>query len=153
MITIRRATGQDVSYLQALNNEVFVDNQQYDSDPQVGWSLTDEAKGYYTSMARDADALCLIAEENGKRIGYLAGSKKEEVGRKSRYLEVNDMGVSPAYRSKGVGRMLLDECFKIAKEKGFDRVFVRVYFDNAKAIGFYKNSGFKEIELGLERAL
>jgi len=150
MVKIRLARIEDVKNLQSLNNEVFVDNKKYAHDLEMDWSLSDAGKEYYTTMSTDADALCLVAEEDGKKVGYLSAYPKTEVGRKSKYFEVNDMGVSPKYRSKGIGRKLLEECFKVAKSRGFDKVFVKVYSGNTKAIEFYKAAGLEEIELGLE---
>jgi ribosomal protein S18 acetylase RimI-like enzyme len=86
-------------------------------------------------------------------IGYVSAGPKEDIGRVGKLFEIYDMGVSEAYRSKGVGKMLINECLACAKGKGFEKVFVRVYSNNVRAINFYNNAGFGEIEVGMERDL
>lgn len=61
------------------------------------------------------------------------------------------MGVIPKYRSRGIGQKLIEECLKIAREKGFQKVYVNTYFKNNGAINFYKNNGFTKIDLSLEK--
>ncbi|OGK58937.1 hypothetical protein A3H84_04410 [Candidatus Roizmanbacteria bacterium RIFCSPLOWO2_02_FULL_40_13] len=70
--------------------------------------------------------------------------------KKSKYLEVENMGVIPEYRSKGIGAMLMENAKKWAKENGYQKLFVNSYFKNQKAIDFYKRNGFEEIDISLE---
>ncbi len=153
MITIRHADKNEVSDLQQLNNEVFIDNQKYDEDLDLNWAQSEKGKKYFTQLLSNPDSCCLIAEEDGKKIGYIAAGTKTVSYRKSRYMEIGDMGVIPGYRSKGIGRMLINECLKWAKTKGFQKAFVNSYFDNKKAIEFYKRNGFEEIDVSLERSI
>ncbi|MDE2116257.1 MAG: GNAT family N-acetyltransferase [Patescibacteria group bacterium] len=101
----------------------------------------------------DKDSICLIAEDDGKPVAYLSSGPKEDIGRRGTYFEVNDMGVIPSHRSKGIGKMLMERCFSEAKARGFEKISVRVYSSNVKAIEFYRRSGFKDLEVGLERPL
>jgi diamine N-acetyltransferase len=43
---------------------------------------------------------------------------------------------------KGVGRLVLDFVFEIAKEKNKDLVWLKVMDSSTDAIRFYKNNGF-----------
>lgn len=151
MIKIRTAKKGEVGELQNLNDEVFIDNQKYDSDLFMGWAKSDKGKGYFTNLVNNLNALCLIATDNKVSIGYIAAAPKNFGHRKSKYLEIENMGVIPQYRSKGIGSLLIKKCLKWAKKKGFDKVYVNSYFANSKAIGFYKKSGFSEIDVSLER--
>lgn len=83
-------------------------------------------------------------------VGYIAASPKPFSYRKSTYLEVDNMGVIPEYRSQGIGGMLMEECKKWAKQNGYQKLFVNSYSENKKAISFYKNCGFNLIDVGLE---
>ena len=148
---IRQATVNDVSTLQNLNDEVFVDNHKYDPDLKMDWAQSETGKEYFTDVVNNPNAICLIAEENGKAIGYIAAAPKEFGYRLSKYLEIENMGVSPEHRSKGIGIKLMDECLSRAKNKGFQKVYVNAYFENVGAINFYEKSGFKKIDTSLER--
>lgn len=151
MITIRPAGRDDIQSLQNLNEEVFIDNQKYDSDLVMSWSQSEKGKTYFCNLLKNRNACCFIAEEDRRPIGYIAASPKHVDDRKSTYIEINNMGVIPKYRSKGVGTMLIGKCFKWAKSHGFQKAFVSSYFDNKKAIDFYKRNGFLEIDVNLER--
>jgi ribosomal protein S18 acetylase RimI-like enzyme len=153
MIHIRHAEKEEVQDLQNLNNEIFVDNAKYDSDLNMDWPLSEKGKVYFTELVHDVNALCLIVEDENKKVGYLAAREKEIEYRNSRYLEIENMGVNPEYRSKGIGKLLVQKCFEWAKEKGFKKVYVSSYAQNTKAVDFYKNNGFEGVDVGLERGL
>lgn len=153
MITIRFCENTEISDLQTLNNEVFVDNKKYDSDLDLNWALSEKGLRYFTELVNDKESLCLIVEDDGKRIGYLAAGPKYYDYRNSKYFEIQNMGVTPEYRSKGIGRQLMQKCLEWAKSRGYQKVFVSSYAKNEGALAFYKASGLKEIDIGLEVSL
>lgn len=151
MINIRLATKDEVADLQHLNNEVFIDNAKYDEDLDLSWATGEKGTQYFTQLLNDSSSLCLIAEDEGKRIGYLAAGPKEIDYRKSKYFEIQNMGVVPGYRSKGIGKLLMEKCFEWARVQGFQKAFVNAYIKNQEAAHFYKKNGFEEIDISLER--
>lgn len=153
MITIRPATKNEVKTLQDLNNEVFIDNQKYDEDLDMDWAQSEKGKEYFTKLLNNVESICLIAEDGDMKIGYLVAAPKIVSYRKSKYIEIENVGVIPAYRSKGIGTQLMQECLKIAKSRGFQKAFVIAYFNNTKAVKFYKRKDFAEIDVSLERIL
>lgn len=92
----------------------------------------------------------MVVEEKGRLVGYLAATPRKFGSRKSKYIEIDNMGVSPDFRSKGVGSLLIAKLREWVKKNGYDRIYVNSYFKNLKAISFYKNSGFSEIDVSLE---
>lgn len=151
MIKIRKAKKNEVEELQKLNDEVFIDNHKYDSDLLMDWAKSEKGKRYFTGLLNNPNALCLIATDNKEFIGYIAAEPKDFGWRKSKYLEIENMGVIPQYRSRGIGSQLIQKCLEWAKKKGFEKIYVNSYFANSKAIYFYKSNGFSEIDLSLER--
>lgn len=63
------------------------------------------------------------------------------------------MGVSPNFRSKGVGAQLVNQCLEIAKKNGYQKVYVNSYSDNTKATAFYEKCDLKKIDVSLEKNL
>lgn len=116
----------------------------------IPWDIL-ELHPYFTNLLNNSKSICLIAKDDNKNIGYLAACPKEIPYRLSRYIEIENMGVIPEYRSQGIGQKLIDECLKIAKDKGFQKVYVNAYFKNIGAINFYKKNGFTEIDISLEK--
>lgn len=153
MIAIRTAHTDDIQALQELNDEIFIDNSKYDTDLDMNWAKGPKGKEYFTFLVNDPQSLCLIVEDEGRKIGYIAAGVKEIDYRNSKYAEVQNMGVTPEYRSKGIGTMLMEKCTEWAKEKGYQKLFVSVYIANQNAIAFYKKSGFVEIDISLEKVL
>lgn len=153
MIKIRTARKEEVKDLQNLNDEVFISDQQYDPDLFMDWAQSNKGKEYFTQLLNNQNSCCLIAEDNGRKVGYIAAVPKDISYRKSKYIEIENMGVTPQRRSKGIGSILIQECLKWAKSKGFQKVYVNAYFNNIKAIKFYKRNGFSEIDLCLEKLL
>jgi len=93
--------------LQILNNEVFQDNLTYDPDLVADYALSEKGINYFKLVLKDKNSCCFIAEEDGKPVGYIVGNPKKYSYRKSRYFELDNMGVSPKYRSHGIGSKLI----------------------------------------------
>jgi ribosomal protein S18 acetylase RimI-like enzyme len=153
-VVVRLAQKDEIKTLQNLNDEVFIDNFKYDSDLKTAWAQSDNGgKKYFTDLLNDEDSICLVAEVDNKVTGYIAASSKEISYRNSKYIEIENMGVIPEYRSLGIGRLLMNKCLGLAKEKGYQKAYVNSYSRNLKAIEFYKRNGFDEIDISLERTL
>ena len=129
----------DVRVLQELNQEVFIDNYQYDQDLIMDWALSEKGEQYFSNLVKDKQAYC-----------YLAGREKKFSYRKNRYFEIENMGVIPKYRSQGIDKMLINQAKQWAREQGYQTIFVNSYFHNLKAIAFYKRNNMAEIDLSLE---
>jgi len=152
-IIIRKASPNDWGVIQKLNNDVFQNDEKNDPDMDLNWPYSEKGIKYYKSLADGSYGHCLIAEENNQPIGYVALSKKDFGYRKSTYVEVENIGVSPEFRSKGVGKKLMDSASEWAKNQGADRLYVEAFWGNKQAVKYYKNNGFVEIGVELEKVL
>jgi ribosomal protein S18 acetylase RimI-like enzyme len=56
--------------------------------------------------------------------------------------KLDSMGLSSAYRGKGLGKKLIATTLTAAKEYGIERVELLVYRSNVPAIRFYEKTGF-----------
>ena len=101
-------------------------------------------------MLTNPDSQCFVAEDSGVLVGYIVLSERFIDYRKSRCVEINDVGVSPAYQSKGIGSMLIQKAIEWAKGKGYQKMYVNCYFKNTRGISFYKKNKLAKIDLGLE---
>ena len=152
-ITIRDAQAEDWKAIQKLNSEVFENDKDNDPDMDLNWPFTEPGIKYYKKITDGTYGHCLIAELDGEAIGYVALAPKDFGYRKSTYIEIENIGVTPAYRSKGVGKLIMNAASEWAKSQGADRLYVEAFWGNTEAIKYYKNNGFVEIGLELEKDL
>ncbi|QWW20742.1 ribosomal protein S18-alanine N-acetyltransferase [Schaalia sp. 19OD2882] len=59
--------------------------------------------------------------------------------------DVMSVGVAPAHRGRGIGRALVEDLLRAAREAGAERVFLEVRRSNEGAQHLYRAVGFKEI--------
>lgn len=70
--------------------------------------------------------------------------------RAQRLIHIEEFGVDPAFRRRGVGTALLSFCRSEAKRRGFDRVTLDVWAFNKTALAFYESAGFHPYRSYLE---
>ncbi|MDB5810015.1 MAG: GCN5-related N-acetyltransferase [Betaproteobacteria bacterium] len=120
-VTVRRVRWSEaIDALRAIRTKVFVDEQHV---PQaLEWDGLDD------------ECLHVVAETASREaIGTGRLLPDGHIGR---------MAVMPAWRGKGVGRMLLTELTAAAAEHGHTEVVLSA---QTHAIGFYQRSGFEVI--------
>ena len=90
-----------------------------------------------------------IAEDGEKTIGFavarvleLSNINKIEQKRPTLAGEVMELYVIPAYRSHGVGKILMREAEKYLKGRGCGYVYLWVFQPNTNAREFYKKLGY-----------
>jgi len=149
-IEIRQASLNDWEVLQNLNNEVYIHDSQFDSDLDLDRPFSKGGIEYLKKLANGKYGKCLIAYVDSKPVGYIAMSELKFDHRKSKYIEVENMGVLAEYRSMGIGKLLMNEAKKWAIELGIKKLFVVAYSENVRAINFYNKFGFKSIGLEME---
>jgi GNAT superfamily N-acetyltransferase len=88
----------------------------------------------------DKGGFIFLAMENEKIIGTVA-LMKEIVGS----FELTKMSVTKDSQGKGVSKLLMDACVKLAKEKKWDRLFLYSNTILVPAIQLYRRYGFIEI--------
>jgi ribosomal protein S18 acetylase RimI-like enzyme len=59
---------------------------------------------------------------------------------------ISNIAVLPAWQGKGVGKYLLSQVEKTAREKGFNKISLTVDVENEHAFSLYKQTGFNVIE-------
>jgi len=85
--------------------------------------------------------LSLVAEENGRIIGYILLSKIKILGRKEyESLALAPMAVLPKFQKQGIGGKLIKEGLKKARKLGFNSVIVLGHQEYYPRFGFEKAS-------------
>ncbi|HEC65345.1 MAG TPA: GNAT family N-acetyltransferase [bacterium] len=153
MIKIRKAQSRDLKGLQKLSSVTFIKNPEYDDDFVENFMMTSEGEKYMKRAIDAKNGVLFIAEEEGEMIGYINGDEMKVPYRKSKYFELENLGVVPGTKRKGVGTKLLERITKWARKKGYNRIYLESYAKNEEALKFYRKKGFRDIDISLERKI
>ncbi len=108
--------------------------------------ITTEERIKQSIFGNDQFIEVLIAEFEGKAVGYALFFKNYStfLGKAGIYLE--DLFVLPDYRGKGIGKSLLKKIISIAKQRDYGRVEWSVLDWNVSAIEIYKKIGAEPLD-------
>lgn len=140
---VRRATPEDVPALVALFQEL--DRMQADwrvFTPRPGFY--DEVGAKYREAMSTPDAIVLVAEDEEGEIVGMAYGEAHVPSRFSdeRALELSGVVVRAGYRGRGVGRALVEEAARFAKERGIEWIELKTFTPNRGAMAFWEGLGF-----------
>jgi ribosomal protein S18 acetylase RimI-like enzyme len=115
------------------------------SRPEV---LADDAVARYARGWPKPEDAGVVAELNGRRAGaawwrYLRGADAG-YGFVSDDVPEITLGVLPAYRGQGLGRLLMQRLVEVAAERGVEAISLSVERENF-ASGLYAALGFREV--------
>jgi ribosomal protein S18 acetylase RimI-like enzyme len=134
MLSIRFATRTDVPLLKKFIHELA----EYEGAPNA--VLLTEEHLLQDGFGPEPKFRAILAEENAQPAGYaLFFSFYSTWTGSSVFLE--DLFVRPSFRGRGVGKALLSEVARIAKQQGGHRIRLDVLDSNTPAIEFYKSLG------------
>jgi GNAT superfamily N-acetyltransferase len=141
-VQVRTALPEDVPSLVALFQEL--DRLQSD------WRVFTPRPGFYDQVGekyREAmeteDAMVLVAEDEGEIVGMAYG----EVRQPSRFsderaLELSGVIVRSGYRGRGVGRHLVHEAARWARDSQVAWIELKTFAPNRGAMTFWEELGF-----------
>lgn len=97
-----------------------------------------------TTELSDPKAIFLIAEIDGELAGYakLILDNTEPGITAEKPIELNRLYSQQKFLGQGVGQTLMDACFELAEEQGFDTIWLGVWEFNPRAQRFYEKNGF-----------
>ena len=125
MITIHQARQSDLKRILELS---------------LMWEKEDSCYGYRANTEDDLKDRYILAAYDDELIAYVFG--KEEVQEKQtsvidknmHYFEIEELYVHPSYRSRGIGKQLMESLEKELKKKGLKMMVLSTATKNWKAI-------------------
>lgn len=76
---------------------------------------------------------------NDEKVGFFS------LWEENNKLEIDDLYIFEAYRNKGIGTSIINECIKESIEKNIP-IFLYVFIKNTKAVELYSRLGFEIVE-------
>ncbi|MFJ5446100.1 GNAT family N-acetyltransferase [Methylobacillus methanolivorans] len=141
-IRIRHAQAEDIPALCELLQQLFSIEQDFTPD------LAKQSAGLQLLLAQPERGAILVAQQGGgKVIGMVSAQLVISTAQGTPAAWIEDMVVEANYRSKGLGRQLLDSVLAWAKAQGATRAQLLVDMDNQPAIAYYDHLGWNTTRL------
>lgn len=150
--TIRKARIEDLRTIQDLNHKLFLWDLSNDPNLNIEWPYQEAGEAYFTKRITGAPGVCLVAEQDGLIVGYVAGKVNEEMDLRETILrgELENIYIEEGVRGMGVGKLLTKELLHWCQENGAKNIVVSAYSNNESAVEFYKSCGFRPYATTLE---
>lgn len=151
---IRRAGIDDVEQLRLLYQELEEDGVRYQPEHFVVGERSNE---FFQSVFESADQDILVAEEDGKILGFshvmILEQKKVACLKPETLVYIHDLDVLESRRSQGIGTLLMEASKRYGKEHGVDFIRTQVFPQNIDGMRFYEKNGFREMMKTIESSL
>jgi len=139
MIIVRKATPDDLTAITEIYNQAILKTTAtFDTEPK---SL-EEQEVWFSS--HDHKYLVLVAEEDGKVIGWASLSKWSDRCAYSDTAEIS-LYVDEKERGKGIGRKLLETIVLEGEKAGLHSMIARIAEGNEMSIHLHQSVGFEHI--------
>lgn len=86
---------------------------------------------------------CMLAVYDEQRCVGISGIWIATKIYSGKYIEMDNVVVDEAYRSKGIGKLLVDATLALAKKEGCRIAMLDAYIPNSAAHKFYERHGFE----------
>ncbi len=114
--------------------------EEYGWDERFEALVAEIAAAFVQNFDRKRER-CWIAEMDGEPVGSVLVVKDTKTTAKLRLLIVD-----PKARGRGLGKRLVEECIRFAREKGYRRLALWTQSNLAAARGIYRAAGFRKVK-------
>jgi ribosomal protein S18 acetylase RimI-like enzyme len=156
-LVIRRATTTDLPILGRLG--ALLVQQHHDFDPRRFLGASKSTPHHYAeflgSQLDDPDVIVLVAEHEGRVIGYTFAAMEGYDYKSLRGPAglLHDILVDPDQRDRGVGGRLLDETLSVMRSKGVRQIVLSTAERNESAQRLFARMGFRRTMIEMTREL
>lgn len=141
MLRVRRAEPADAEALVDLAEGVGSEEGRWILTSS-SWRSVGEERSYLKAVQRHADAAVFVVEDDGRIVGRLSLARDPHPSSQ----HVADLGlmVSAGHRRRGVGKALLEQAVRWARESGVRKLELHVFPWNEPALRLYESFGFEQ---------
>lgn len=139
-INIRKATLADIPILLQFEQDLIITERPFDptlrQPPIAYYNLPEMVAGLHIEL--------VVAEDNGTIVacGYARIETAMPYLQHRQYAYLGFMYTHPAYRGKGINKIIIDTLKSWSAAQGITELRLEVYHDNAPAIKAYEKAGF-----------
>jgi GNAT superfamily N-acetyltransferase len=135
-VTVREGTPDDAPAIAALLAALMVDHGLAPLSPE-------RLVGAVEHVMQLPAAWYLVADGEGELVGTLQLNQRYSTWETAPYGYVEDFCVAPARRGEGIGRLLLAQVERWARERGWVRVDLDVSTSLTGTLRFYERCGYR----------
>ncbi|MFA4867983.1 MAG: GNAT family N-acetyltransferase [Pedobacter sp.] len=149
-IEVKRITHNEVEQLQQIGRQTFFETFSEGNTEENMKKYLEEGFSLekLTMELNNGSSAFYFALLNNEAIGYLKlnfGRSQTEL-QDDKALEIERIYVLEEFHGKKVGQVLYEKAMQIAKQISAQYVWLGVWEENPRAIGFYKKNGFLEFD-------
>ena len=138
-INIRNWTKEDFPIVKEILLTTWKDSYSFIPDKDIKIHFENfYCKDCLIEMINDPYTIGTLAEANSVPVGWMK-LFEDHINKK---LYVSSLYILPEYQGYGIGHKLLEESYKIAREKHFSKVWLGVMKQNVKSLEWYQKLGF-----------
>lgn len=132
-ISLRRATPPDVEFIYSFLCEL--EEEAFDFD---------QFNAIYHRNLLNPDCHYFLAFDQQQCVGYASVHAQWLLHHCGKVGEIQEMFVIPAYRSKGVGRLLIEQLMEVAQQENFEILEVTANKKRLDTHRFYERQGLEQ---------
>jgi ribosomal protein S18 acetylase RimI-like enzyme len=154
-LTIRTANSKDIINLQKLYQQVDILHQQ--ALPEIFNSVDEfeRTNSWFEARFEDDTYCMLVAEYQGEILGVVEIQIRQTQNpclKPRTYGHIRDIIVDEAWRKRGIGKSLMQDAHKWAKQQGASSVELISFSFNTEALSFYRNLGYLDSDVTLRNS-
>ena len=139
---LRRAGAEDCLKVY----ELICDMEQKELPPE-------RFRAIFRAQLSDGRYCCLVEERDGALIGVLNLRFEEQLHHADRIAEIMEFAVAPSFRNRGIGKDMLEQACRIAKERGCSQIEVACNRLRERTHRFYLREGMHSFHYKFSRSL
>ena len=133
-ITVRSMKEKDINQAADIHQRVIREG--------LGQSTKYAIENLFKTFINKSPKTCIIAEKDGKVVGFIIGFIKEWGFGVERSGWIEMIEVDPKIMGEGIGRMLGEALIKQFKDDRINEVYTSIKWDSSDLIAFFKSIGF-----------
>jgi GNAT superfamily N-acetyltransferase len=147
-MNVRQALPADALRLSSLCVDVQTLHAEHHPDIFKVPQSVSFAVSFFEEVLADPAARIFIAEEEGHAVGYISFKLVERPESPftfaTRLLHIDQISIRPAVHAQGIGRALMQQAERLAREWHVKRMQLDSWDFNVAAHGFFEHLGFRK---------